>query len=46
MRRRDEHFNMVAQQCRAHDLPYVAAPVERPPAEILRAWLRTRGGRP
>jgi len=45
-RRREEHFDMVAQQCRAHDIPYVAAPIERAPAEILRAWLRKRGGRP
>jgi len=46
LRRREEHFNLVAQQCRAHDIPYVAAPVERAPGETLRAWLRTRGGRP
>jgi uncharacterized protein (DUF58 family) len=46
VRRREEHFNMVAQQCRAHDIPYVAAPIERAPAEILRAWLRKQGGRP
>jgi uncharacterized protein (DUF58 family) len=45
-RRHEEHFNMVAQQCRAHDIPYVAAPIERAPAETLRAWLRKRGGRP
>jgi len=45
-RRREEHFGMVAQQCRAHDIPYVAAPIERAPGEVLRAWLRTRGGRP
>jgi hypothetical protein len=37
---------MVAQQCRAHDIPYVAAPIERAPAEVLRAWLRKPGGRP
>jgi uncharacterized protein (DUF58 family) len=41
MRRREEHFGMVAQQCRAHDISYVAAPVERAPGEVLRAWLRT-----
>jgi len=46
MRRREAHFTMVAQQCRAHDIPWVAAPVERAPGETLRAWLRTRGGRP
>jgi uncharacterized protein (DUF58 family) len=46
VRRREEHFNMVAQQCRAHDIPYMAAPIERAPAEILRAWLRKQGGRP
>jgi uncharacterized protein (DUF58 family) len=45
VRRREEHFGMVAQQCRAHDIPYVAAPIERAPGEVLRAWLRTRGGR-
>jgi uncharacterized protein (DUF58 family) len=45
-RRREEHFTMVAQQCRAHDIPYVAAPIERAPGEIVRAWLRTTGGRP
>jgi uncharacterized protein (DUF58 family) len=45
VRRREAHFNMVAQQCRAHDIPYVAAPVERAPAETLRAWLRMQGGR-
>ncbi|CAH0310913.1 hypothetical protein SRABI118_04785 [Massilia sp. Bi118] len=45
VRRRDEHFNVVAQQCRAHDIPYVAASVERAPGETLRAWLRTQGGR-
>lgn len=44
-RRRDEHFAMVAQQCRSHDIPYVAAPIEHAPGEVLRAWLRTRGGR-
>jgi uncharacterized protein (DUF58 family) len=44
--RREEHFAMVAQQCRAHDIPYVAAPIERAPGEVLRAWMRTRGGRP
>jgi uncharacterized protein (DUF58 family) len=42
---REAHFAEVAQQCRAHDIPYVAAPIERAPAEVLRAWLRTRGGR-
>jgi hypothetical protein len=40
---------MVAQQCRAHDIPYVAAPIERAPGEVLRAFLRgglnARGGR-
>jgi uncharacterized protein (DUF58 family) len=49
-RRREEHFGMVAQQCRAHDIPYVAAPIERAPGEVLRAWLKARlnarGGRP
>jgi uncharacterized protein (DUF58 family) len=49
-RRREEHFAMVAQQCRAHDIPYVAAPIERAPGEVLRAWLKARlnarGGRP
>jgi uncharacterized protein (DUF58 family) len=45
-RRREEHFDTVAQQCRAHDIPYVAAPIERAPAEVLRAWLRKQGGRP
>jgi uncharacterized protein (DUF58 family) len=44
-RRRDDHFAMIAQQCRSHDIPYVAAPIERAPGEVLRAWLRTRGGR-
>jgi uncharacterized protein (DUF58 family) len=48
-RRREEHFAMVAQQCRAHDIPYVAAPIERAPGEVLRAFLRgglnARGGR-
>jgi uncharacterized protein (DUF58 family) len=44
-RQREEHFDMVARECRAHDIPYVAAPIERAPGEILRAWLR-RGGRP
>jgi uncharacterized protein (DUF58 family) len=42
---REAHFAAVAQQCRSYDLPYVAAPIERAPAEVLRAWLRTRGGR-
>jgi hypothetical protein len=41
IRQREEHFSMVAQQCRAHDIPYVAAPIERAPGEVLRAWLRT-----
>jgi uncharacterized protein (DUF58 family) len=49
IRRRDEHFSMVAQQCRAHDIPYLAAPIERAPGEVLRAFLRgglnARGGR-
>jgi uncharacterized protein (DUF58 family) len=49
-RQREAHFAMVAQQCRAHDIPYVAAPIERAPGEILRAWLKgrlnARGGRP
>ncbi len=45
-RRREQHFTMVAQRCRAHDIPYVAAPIERAPAETLRAWLRKPGGRP
>jgi uncharacterized protein (DUF58 family) len=49
IRRRDEHFSMVTQQCRAHDIPYVAAPIERAPGEVLRAFLRgglnARGGR-
>jgi uncharacterized protein (DUF58 family) len=45
-RQREQHFAMVTQQCRAHDIPYVAAPIERAPGEILRAWMRTRGGRP
>jgi uncharacterized protein (DUF58 family) len=45
-RQREAHFGMVAQQCRVHDIPYVAAPIERAPGEILRAWLRTRGARP
>jgi uncharacterized protein (DUF58 family) len=49
VRQRDEHFSMVAQQCRAHDIPYVAAPIERAPGEVLRAFLRgglnARGGR-
>jgi uncharacterized protein (DUF58 family) len=48
-RRREEHFGMVAQQCRAHDIPYVAAPIEQAPGAILRAWLQARpnarGGR-
>lgn len=44
-RQRDDHFAMIAQQCRSHDIPYVAAPIERAPGEVLRAWLRTRGGR-
>ncbi|MGJ7918161.1 DUF58 domain-containing protein [Massilia sp. LXY-6] len=44
-RRREEYFAMVAQECRAHDVPYVAAPIERAPGEVLRAWLRTWGGR-
>jgi uncharacterized protein (DUF58 family) len=41
VRQREQHFSMVAQQCRAHDIPYVAAPIERAPGEVLRAWLRT-----
>jgi hypothetical protein len=48
-RRREEHFDLVARECRAHDIPYVAAPVERAPGEILRAWLQGKpnaGGRP
>jgi uncharacterized protein (DUF58 family) len=45
-RQRDEHFDMVVRQCRAHDIPYVAAPIERAPGETLRAWLRKPGGRP
>jgi len=48
-RRRDDHFAMVAQQCRSHDIPYVAAPIERAPGGVLRAWLQAklnaRGGR-
>jgi uncharacterized protein (DUF58 family) len=47
---REQHFAMVAQQCRSHDITYVAAPIERAPSEVLRAWLQTklnaRGGRP
>jgi uncharacterized protein (DUF58 family) len=38
--RREAHFDAVARECRAHDLPFVAAPIERAPAEVLRAWLR------
>jgi uncharacterized protein (DUF58 family) len=48
-RQREEHFDMVARECRARDIPYAAAPVERAPGEILRAWLQGRrnaGGRP
>jgi uncharacterized protein (DUF58 family) len=48
-RKREEHFGAVAQDCRAHDVPYVAAPIERAPGEVLRAWLQARlnarGGR-
>jgi uncharacterized protein (DUF58 family) len=40
-RNREAHFAAVAQECRAHDLPCVAAPIERAPGEVLRAWLRT-----
>jgi uncharacterized protein (DUF58 family) len=40
-RKREAHFAEVARQCRAHDLPFVAAPIERAPGEVLRAWLRT-----
>ena len=45
-RRREEHYALVARECRAHDIPYVAAPIERAPGEILRGWLRKQGGRP
>jgi uncharacterized protein (DUF58 family) len=45
-RRREEHYALVARECRSHDIPYVAAPIERAPGEILRAWLRTTGRRP
>jgi uncharacterized protein (DUF58 family) len=45
-RKREEHFSMVAQQCRARDIPYVAAAIERAPGEVLRAWLRKPGARP
>lgn len=41
-RQREEHFDMVARQCRAHDIPYVAAPIERAPADTLRAWLQAK----
>ncbi|KNZ67578.1 hypothetical protein AB595_26475 [Massilia sp. WF1] len=48
-RKRGEHFEMLARQCRAHDIPYTAAPIERAPGEVLRSWLQTRlnarGGR-
>jgi uncharacterized protein (DUF58 family) len=48
-RQREEHFDMVARQCRAHDIPYGAAPIERAPGEVLRAGLQARpnarGGR-
>jgi uncharacterized protein (DUF58 family) len=40
-RKREAHFAEAARQCRAHDLPFVAAPIERAPGEVLRAWLRT-----
>lgn len=45
-RRRDAHFAMVAQQYRAHDIPWMAAAIERAPAETLRAWMRKPGARP
>jgi uncharacterized protein (DUF58 family) len=38
---REAHFATVARECRAHDLPYVAAPIERAPGEVLRSWLRS-----
>jgi hypothetical protein len=41
---REAQFAMVARECRARDIPYVAAPIERAPGEVLRSWLRTRPG--
>jgi len=45
-RAREEHFAQVTSSCRKADIPLVAATIEKPPAEVLRLWLRKPGGRP
>jgi uncharacterized protein (DUF58 family) len=45
-RKREEHFAIVAAQCRKSDIPLVAARIEQPPGEVLRLWLRRPGSRP
>jgi uncharacterized protein (DUF58 family) len=42
-RNREEHFVAVTAQCRKNDMPLVAARIEQPPGEVLRAWLRQPG---
>ena len=45
LRGRSTHFDEVARQCRRHDLPLVQARIEQAPGEVLRALLRSGGGR-
>jgi uncharacterized protein (DUF58 family) len=43
IRSRDEHFSVVASECRQHDIPLTCARIEQPPGDALRAWLRQPG---
>jgi uncharacterized protein (DUF58 family) len=40
---REAHFAAVARQCRSRDLPFIEAPIERAPADVLRTLLRQTG---
>jgi len=40
VRTRVAHFETVLRDCRAHDVPWLAARIEQAPGEVLRAWMR------
>ncbi|KQQ96287.1 DUF58 domain-containing protein [Massilia sp. Leaf139] len=44
LRKRAQHFDGVNAAMRANDVPLVNARIEGAPGEILRQWLRPRGG--
>jgi uncharacterized protein (DUF58 family) len=43
-RNRERHFAEVVAQARKHDIPVVSATIEQPPVDVLRLWLRQKGG--